>query len=75
MATIHTRSPVIIHPKDFELWLDCSDEKAEKIVPLMHPAADDYFVMEPTIIARNAPPPRPKAPPKPPSNGGQMDLL
>lgn len=76
VATIHTRSPVIIHPKDFEMWLDCADENAEKIVPLMHPAADDYFVMEPTVIARNAPPPKPKAPPPAAgSGGGQMNLL
>ncbi|MBL8789256.1 MAG: SOS response-associated peptidase [Rhizobiales bacterium] len=75
VATIHTRSPVIIHPNDFALWLDCADENAEKIVPLLRPAADDYFVMEPTVIARNAPPPKPKAPPPPQSNGGQMSLL
>ncbi len=74
VATIHDRSPVIIHPQDFEAWLDCSDEKVEKIVPLMRPAADDYFVMEPTVIARNAPPPKPKAAP-PARGGGQMDLL
>lgn len=75
VATIHTRSPVIIRPEDFEMWLDCSDDDATKIVPLMRPAADDHFVMEPTTIARNAPPPKPKpaAPPKP--AGGQMDLL
>ena len=76
VATIHTRSPVIIHPKDFEIWLDCADEDAEKIVPLLHPAADDYFAMEPTVIARNAPPPKPRAPPPAAgSGGGQMNLL
>ena len=74
VATIHDRSPVIIHPQDFEAWLDCSDEKVEKIVSLMRPAADDYFVMEPTVITRNAPPPKPKAAP-PARGGGQMDLL
>ena len=76
VATIHTRSPVVIRPEDFALWLDCADEDAEKIVPLLKPAADDYFEMEPTVIARNAPPPKPKAPPPAAaSGGGQMSLL
>ncbi|MFT3671079.1 SOS response-associated peptidase [Aestuariivirga sp.] len=76
VATIHTRSPVVIRPEDFALWLDCTDEDAEKIVPLLKPAADDYFEMEPTVIARNAPPPKPKAPPPAAaSGGGQMSLL
>jgi putative SOS response-associated peptidase YedK len=74
VATIHTRSPVIIHPDDFDVWLDCRSDNTRDIVALMHPAADDYFTMEPTTIARNAPPkPQPKqSPPKP---GGQMPLL
>ena len=76
VATIHTRSPVVIRPEDFPLWLDCTDEDAEKIVPLLKPAADDYFEMEPTVIARNAPPPKPKVPPPAASSGGgQMSLL
>lgn len=75
VATIHTRSPVIIHPQDFEAWLDCSDDDTAKIVPLMKPAPDDYFVMESTVIARNAPPPKPKPVEPPKSGGGQMDLL
>lgn len=75
VATIHTRSPVIIHPEDFGRWLDCSAEDAGKIVPLMRPAPDDYFEMECTVIARNASPSKPQTlePPKP--DTGQMDLL
>lgn len=73
VATIHTRSPVIIHPGDFETWLDCSDDDTAKIVPLMKPAPDDYFIMERTVIARNAPPPKPKSPPR--DGGGQMGLF
>ena len=59
VATIHTRSPVIIHPQDFASWLDCTHEDATKVVPLMQPAADDLFEMEATLISRNAPPPKP----------------
>ena len=72
VATIHPRSPVIIHPDDFETWLDCGSDHADGIVHFLHPAPDDYFAMEKTTIARNAPPPKPKVePPK----SGQMDLL
>ncbi len=72
VATIHPRSPVIIAPGDFELWLDCSNDDVGDAARLMHPAADDYFVMEPTVIARRTPPP---APPSTPHKPGQMDLI
>ena len=58
VATIHPRSPVIIHPDDFEPWLDHSSEDVRDVVPLLRPASDDLFEMEPTVIKRNAPPPR-----------------
>jgi putative SOS response-associated peptidase YedK len=73
VATIHPRSPLVIHPEDFELWLDHGSEDVRGIVLLMHHQADDFFDMEPTTIRRNAPPPKPALPPKP--AGGQMDLL
>ena len=42
VATIHTRSPVIIHPMILSagwMW----DENADDIVPLLRPAADDFL--------------------------------
>jgi putative SOS response-associated peptidase YedK len=73
VATIHLRSPLVIHPKDFETWLDHSTEDVRDVVPLMRKQADDFFEMEPTVIRRNAPPPKPAPPAKP--TGGQLDLL
>jgi putative SOS response-associated peptidase YedK len=73
VVTIHPRSPVVIHPEHFETWLDVRSEDTKSIVPLMKPQADDFFVMAPTVIQRNAPPPKPNPPPK--AGGGQMDLL
>lgn len=73
VATIHPRSPLVIQPKDFDNWLDHDTEDVRGIVPLMQHQADDYFEMEPTVIRRNAPPPKPVETPKP--SGGQMDLL
>jgi putative SOS response-associated peptidase YedK len=72
VATIHTRSPVIIHPDDFEPWLDCRDESLRDVVPLMRPAADDFFVMAPTVVPRGG---KVKPPPPPKSDSGQMGLL
>ncbi len=73
VETIHPRSPVVIHQKDFDTWLDVRVDDAKHIMPLMVPQGSDYFEMEPTIITRNAPPPKPKA--EPPKRGGQMSLL
>jgi putative SOS response-associated peptidase YedK len=69
VATIHTRCPMVINPPDFKRWLDGTEEDVKD---LLKPSPDDYFAMEPTTIARNAPPPKPK-PELPPSN--QMDLI
>jgi putative SOS response-associated peptidase YedK len=73
VETIHPRSPVIIHAEHFDTWLDVRNDDAKHIVPLLQPQADDYFEMAPTVIARNAPPPKPKA--EPPKKSGQMNLL
>lgn len=75
VETIHPRSPLIIHPQDFEMWLDHGFEDARDVVPLMQRQKADYFEMEPTVIARNAPPPKPKENPPPKTDGGQMSLL
>lgn len=71
VATIHTRSPVVIAPHNFARWLDCTDENDKTIASMMQPAADDFFEMEPTVMPRRAPP-KP-APPKP--DGGQMTMF
>jgi putative SOS response-associated peptidase YedK len=73
VETIHPRSPVVIHPENFADWLDARNDDTKDLVPLMMPQGPDYFAMEPTVITRNAPPPKPK--PQPPKSGGQMDLL
>jgi putative SOS response-associated peptidase YedK len=69
VETIHPRSPVVIHAEDFETWLDVKSEDMRGVVPLLRPQGPDFFEMEPTVIKRNAPPPKPE-PPK-----TQMDLL
>jgi putative SOS response-associated peptidase YedK len=61
VGAFHPRSPVIIAPEHFERWLDCGDEDGSKVMDLLKPAADDFWIVEPTVIQRNAPPPKPKA--------------
>jgi len=53
--------PVVIAPEDFSRWLDCDLVSAEEASALLKPAAEDYFVVEPTVIERT---PRPQ-PPRP----------
>jgi putative SOS response-associated peptidase YedK len=72
VATIHPRSPVVIDPDDFAEWLDCRDENIRDVVPLMRPAADDFFVMAPTVVPRGG---KVKPPPPPKPDSGQMGLL
>jgi putative SOS response-associated peptidase YedK len=69
VETIHPRSPLVVRPDDFERWLDVRDENMRNVLPLFHPQADDYFAMEPTMIVRKVPPPKPVPPKK------QIDLL
>ncbi len=72
VETIHPRSPVVIHPENFADWLEVRKDDAEELTPLMQPQGPDYFAMEPTVIVRNAPPPKPPASKK---VSGQMNLL
>ncbi len=65
VATIHDRSPVVIAPKDFDRWLDGREEQVQD---LLKAPPDDFWTMEKTTIARNAPPAKP--PPSP-----QMSLI
>lgn len=37
MKTVHNRMPVILEPKDYDLWLDSEMKKPELLQPLLHP--------------------------------------
>ena len=43
LATLHHRVPVTITPEAFERWLDCRDDDAEVVMPLLHGPADGEF--------------------------------
>jgi putative SOS response-associated peptidase YedK len=72
VATIHPRSPVVIAPENFEIWLDCRAEDTKTILPFLKPAPDDFYEMEPTVIQRSAPP---KPTGRTPRSPGQQESL
>jgi putative SOS response-associated peptidase YedK len=43
MESIHDRMPVILHSKDWKLWLDKDIEEADAILPLLQPYSSDQM--------------------------------
>ncbi len=76
ISRIHDRSPVVIHPKDFDTWLSNDETSTDDAVALMHPPPDDYFILEQTHIERKSPPRKPAVEkPKPPKDTRQSELF
>ena len=51
-VAIHDRMPAIIDPRDFDRWLDCSDERTDAAAALLRPAPDDdieFFEISPAV--------------------------
>jgi putative SOS response-associated peptidase YedK len=44
LAGLHHRVPVTIEPADFERWLDCRDDDAEKVMALLTASSEGCFV-------------------------------
>ncbi len=72
ISRIHDRSPVVIHPKNFNSWLDNENISAETASKLLQSPPDDYFVLEQTNIERKSPAPKPKLTPE---ESNQMKLF
>lgn len=62
IGIIHHRMPVVIDPEDQARWLDCRDDKAEGVLDLLKPSAEDYFTAAKVEMprARREPPVKPK---------------
>ncbi|MCO5063022.1 MAG: SOS response-associated peptidase [Rhizobiaceae bacterium] len=43
LAPIHDRMPVVIHPQDFDRWLDCRNNEPRDVAELMRPVQPDFF--------------------------------
>jgi putative SOS response-associated peptidase YedK len=60
IARIHDRSPVVIHPEHFDIWLANDETDLSDAQRLLRPPPDDYFMLEQTRIERKAPAAKPK---------------
>lgn len=69
IAAIHHRMPIVVEPRDFDMWLDCAATPAPQALENVLERGNGAFVMEKTTIER-----RPRKPqPKPKSD--QLPLL
>lgn len=55
METIHNRMPVIVHPEDFDLWLDPSLQDGRHIQHLLRPYEDEAMTAYAVSTAVNNP--------------------
>jgi putative SOS response-associated peptidase YedK len=47
LSGIHNRMPVVLAPKDWDLWLDPANQETEELTGLLQPSADDELVLFP----------------------------
>ncbi|MBD0388800.1 MAG: SOS response-associated peptidase [Nostoc sp. C3-bin3] len=55
MRPIHNRMPVILDPKDYDLWLDPEVKKSELLQPLLRPYPTEEMTAYPVSKAVNKP--------------------
>jgi putative SOS response-associated peptidase YedK len=55
MHPIHNRMPVILEPKNYDLWLDSEATKPELLQPLLHPYPPEEMTAYPVSTAVNKP--------------------
>jgi putative SOS response-associated peptidase YedK len=52
---LHDRMPVILEPKDYDLWLDPKVEEPERVQPLLRPYASEDLAVVPVSTRVNNP--------------------
>lgn len=55
MSLIHSRMPVILHPRDYERWLDSSSQSPEHLKPLLKPYPAEEMSAYPVSTMVNKP--------------------
>jgi putative SOS response-associated peptidase YedK len=55
MQPIHNRMPVILDPKDYDLWLDPEVKKPELLQPVLHPYRSEEMTAYPVSTVVNKP--------------------
>lgn len=54
MRQLHDRMPAIVHPKDFDRWLDCRGTSVAEALLLIPPAPDDFLEAFPVSTRVNS---------------------
>lgn len=55
MRPVHNRMPVILHPKDYERWLDSELKELEQLQPLLRPYSTQEMLAYPVSTVVNKP--------------------
>jgi len=55
MEPIHNRMPVILHPRDYEKWLDTSPQSPDNLLPLIKPFPAESMSAHPVSTLVNKP--------------------
>jgi len=55
LAPIHNRMPVILDPKDYDLWLDPDVQEVSRLKPLLRPYALEQMTYYPVNLRVNNP--------------------
>jgi putative SOS response-associated peptidase YedK len=54
MRQIHDRMPAVVHPRDFDRWLDCRDTSVAEAMSLIPPVENDFFEAYPISTKVNS---------------------
>ncbi len=55
MSLLHNRMPVILHPRDYDKWLDPSSQTPDQLMPLLNPFPADMMDAYPVTPLVNKP--------------------
>ncbi|CAN1212554.1 Abasic site processing protein [Tumidithrix helvetica PCC 7403] len=55
VSPIHDRMPVILHPKDYDLWLDPKFTRSDRLQALLVPYPSEFMVSHPVGTKVNSP--------------------
>lgn len=55
LRSIHDRMPVIVHPKDYDLWLDRGVRQSELLLPMLRPYPSEEMLAYPVSRRVNDP--------------------
>ena len=55
LRPVHDRMPVILHPEDYELWLEADARKIDLVKEMLRPYPADEMIGHPVSVSVNSP--------------------